>query len=175
MGKYQIPDKLTDFRAYNESNDMLGVVDIDLPSFEAETDEIKGAGLAGTLDTPALGQHKSMTVGLNFRAPTDNSLGLLAPKVHRLALYGSIQHFDGGKGEIIEVPCRIYAHGLPKKKEMGKFESAKQTGTKVEFELTYIKITLDGKDKVEVDKLNYIFAVDGKDYLAAVRVNLGLG
>ena len=85
-----------------------------------------------------------------------------------------MQHFDGAAGEIKEIPCKIYVHGLPKKKELGKFDSGKKTDTKLELELTYIKITLDDKDKLELDKLNYIFVVDGKDYLAAVRANLGL-
>lgn len=170
----RIPDKLTDFRIYNDAQDLLGVADIDLPDFEADSDEIKGAGLAGVLDTPALGQFKSLQVGLNFRTPTDATFTLLAPKVHKLSLYGSIQHFDGVASEIKEIPCKIYVHGLPKKKSMGKFDSGKKTETKLELELTYIKISLDGEDKLELDKLNYIFMVDGKDYLAAVRVNLGL-
>lgn len=170
----RIPDKLTDFRVYNDAQDLLGVADVDMPSFEADGDELSGAGVAGTIDTPALGQFKSLTVGLNFRTPTEASLTLLAPRTHKLSLYGSIQHFDGASGEIKEVPCKVFVHGLPKKKELGKLESAKKTGTKVEFELTYIKISLDGEDKLELDKLNYIFTVDGRDYLATVRANLGL-
>ena len=38
----RIPDKLTDFRVYNDAQDLLGVADIDLPDFEADSDEIKG-------------------------------------------------------------------------------------------------------------------------------------
>ncbi len=171
----RIPDKLTDFRVYDDAQDLLGVADVTLPSFEADTDEIKGAGLAGSIETPALGQFKSMQVGLSFRTPTTSSFKLLAPKSHKLSLYGSLQHFDGGTGTIAEIPCKIYVQGLPKKKEMGKFDSGKKTETKIEFELTYIKITLDGADKVELDKLNYIYVVDGTDYLADVRANLGLG
>lgn len=171
----KIPDKLTDFRVYDDSQDLLGVADIELPSFEAESDELKGAGLAGVLETPALGQMKSLQLGMTFRTPTASSFKLLAPHVHKLSLYGSLSLFDGGRGEIREIPCKVYVHGLPKKKEMGKFDSAKQTGTKIEFELTYIKITLDGVDQVELDKLNYIYRIGDVDYLADVRVNLGLG
>ena len=169
----RIPDKLTDFRVYNEGNDEVGVADVELPDFEGETDDLSGAGLAGTISTPALGQFKSMKLGLNFRTPTPSSLRLLEPRVHKLTCYGSIQDFDGS--EIREVPCKIYVHALPQKKTTGKFETAKRTGTKVELELTYIKISLDGTDYVELDKLNYIYIVGGTDYLAAVRANLGLG
>ena len=128
-----IPDKLTDFRVYDDGNDLIGVADIDLPDFEADSDEIKGAGIAGTLETPALGQMKSMTIGLSFRTITTSSFGLLAPKTHPLTLYGSIQFFDGGSGEIQEVPCKIYASALPKKKTMGKFDSAKKMDSKMDL------------------------------------------
>ena len=43
-----------------------------------------------------------------------------------------------------------------------------------EFECTYLKITLDGKDMVEIDKLNYKCVIDGTDYLADIRTALGM-
>jgi len=116
-----------------------------------------------------------MALTLNFRVVTDSSLKLMAPKGHNLSCYGSIQHFDGGAGSIIEVPCKVYVQCLPKKKEVGKFDSGKTTGTKMEMEIFYIKISIDGQEMVELDKLNYKYIVDGVDYLAQVRVNLGLG
>lgn len=46
--------------------------------------------------------------------------------------------------------------------------------SKTTLEVTYIKVTIDGVRKVEIDKLNYIHFVDGVDYLADVRKALGL-
>jgi len=46
--------------------------------------------------------------------------------------------------------------------------------TKNTFEVDYIKISIDGKERVELDKYNYICKVDGVDYLSAVREALGL-
>lgn len=171
----QIPDKLTDFRVFNDAQDLIGVVDVDLPDLEADTEELRGAGIAGTIETPALGQLKSLTVGLSFRTMTDSSHKLLAPKAHKLTLYGSLQFFDGASGENAEKQCKIYVQAIPKKKSLGKFDSGKQTETKMELEATYLKLTLDGEDRIEIDKLNYIYAIDGTDYLADVRTNLGLG
>ncbi len=170
----QIPELLTDFRVYSEGADLLGVATVSLPSFDPETDEIRGAGIAGTIDTPALGQMKSMQVGLDFRTMTKATYTLQAPKIQKVNLYGSLQMMDGAAGTLKQIPCKIYIQGLPKKKELGKFDSGKKTETKIEFEIVYIKITLEGKDVVELDKLNYIYMVDGKDYLADVRPNLGL-
>ena len=45
--------------------------------------------------------------------------------------------------------------------------------TQIEFEVPYMKIELDGKERVELDKYNYIYKVDGVDQLADVRAALG--
>ena len=56
---------------------------------------------------------------------------------------------------------------------MGKMETGKQMETATEFEVYYLKLVVDGKDKIEIDKLNYIFVVDGVDYLKDVNSQLG--
>lgn len=43
-----------------------------------------------------------------------------------------------------------------------------------EFEVTYIKISLDGNEILEIDKYNYICKINGKDYLKDIRQVLGL-
>ncbi|MGL4901812.1 MAG: phage major tail tube protein, partial [Cetobacterium sp.] len=42
-----------------------------------------------------------------------------------------------------------------------------------EFTCEYLKVDIGGKTTVEIDKLNMVFMVDGKDYLAEVRAALG--
>ena len=43
-----------------------------------------------------------------------------------------------------------------------------------EMEVYYMKYELDGKEQVEIDRYNYIFKVNGYDYLADTRRNLGM-
>lgn len=62
-----VPEKLINFRVYNESEDLLGLADVTLPSFESMTETIKGAGLAGEIDSPVLGHYGSMEVEFNWR------------------------------------------------------------------------------------------------------------
>ena len=42
-------------------------------------------------------------------------------------------------------------------------------GSSVTLELLYFMVELEGEKMVEVDKLNSIFAVNGKDMLAPIR------
>lgn len=42
-----------------------------------------------------------------------------------------------------------------------------------EFEITYLKMTVNGGAVVEIDKLSMICNINGTDYLSAVRSQLG--
>lgn len=41
------------------------------------------------------------------------------------------------------------------------------------YAVSYYATYIDGKKKLEIDPLNYIYYVNGKDYLADVRKALG--
>ena len=48
------------------------------------------------------------------------------------------------------------------------------TGTANTLEVNYIKVTVDGKTMLEIDKYNYVCIIDGVDYLKGSREALGL-
>lgn len=48
------------------------------------------------------------------------------------------------------------------------------TGTANTLETSYIKVTIDGKPMVEIDKYNYVCVINGVDYLKGSREALGL-
>ena len=56
---------------------------------------------------------------------------------------------------------------------IGKLAVGEMTDTKTEFEVLYLKLTIDDKERIELDKFNYIYRVEGTDYLAGVRSALG--
>ncbi|WP_232618982.1 phage major tail tube protein, partial [Acetomicrobium sp. S15 = DSM 107314] len=84
-----IPEKLINFRVYLDGTDLLGVADVDLPNLEGLTDAVRGAGIAGEIDSPALGHYSPMTLGLNWRTVTGTVTHLAAPIEHHLVLRGS--------------------------------------------------------------------------------------
>ncbi len=171
MGK--IPEKLINFAVYNEGAELLGVADATLPSLEYMTDSVSGAGIAGELDSPVVGHFKSMSVGLKFRTITGNVAELAAPRAHQLDLRGSIQMYDSASGTYIPTPVKVVVMASPKKAALGKFDVGKPQDSETELEISYLKMWLDGQEVVEIDKYNYLCVIDGVDYLAAVRDNLG--
>lgn len=81
---------------------------------------------------------------------------------------------DTQTGTLKSVPAKVMVRGLPKSTDLGKLEMGATTDTKNTIEVTYIKVTIDGTDVLELDKYNYICSIEGTDYMAAVRTALGL-
>lgn len=168
------PEKLTSFRVYKDGKDMLGVADVNLPDLEAMTDTIKGAGIAGEVDSPVLGHYGPMALTLNWRTISGDVLELAKPQAHHLELRAAIQVYDAGTGKYTAVAQKIVVKAVPKKTGLGKMDvgSAQDTGS--EFEVNYIKIFMDEIEKLEIDKFNFICRINGEDILADTRKALGL-
>ncbi len=169
-----IQEKLIAYRVYNDSNDLLGLATVDLPELQAMTDTVSGAGIAGEVDSPVLGHYQSITCTLNWRSIEAKAMELAKQKTHALEIRGSQQQYDAGSGDYSTVPVRIVLRAIPKNTSLGSFEPGSATDSTSEFEVVYIKIVVGNKEKVEIDKYNYIARFDGDDSLAAIRADLGL-
>lgn len=171
----ELPSLLVNFRVYNgDSNDMIGVADVELPKLETMTETLKGAGVAGEIDMPVIGHYSSMETKLNFRTVDKNALTISATKGQKLDIRGAQEVFDKSANEIKVVPVKLIVKGMPKSTELGKFEMGAGTDSSLTLETMYLKLTIDGETKAEIDKMNYIATINGTDYLDDVREALGL-
>lgn len=171
----QVPEKLINFRVYEDGNDLLGVADVELPSIEALTETVKGAGIAGEVDSPVLGHFGSMTLTLNWRTVTKPTVHLARQKAHSLDLRGAAQVYNAGTGEYKVSTLKVSVRCIPKTTQLGNLDVGATADASNEFEVVYLKVSVDGEVAVEIDKYNYICVVNGEDYLKEVREALGLG
>ena len=174
MATNKIPERLVDFRLFDEDNSMIGTVTADLPELQYLTDTIKGGGIAGEIDSPVLGHFQSMSMTLHYRTISDDAVKKFVHKYHQLDLRGSQQVYDTSSGTNATVPVRCTIKCAPKRLALGTFEPGASTDSEEEFEVTYIKMYIDGKEILEVDKFNYICSINGEDILTSVREDLGL-
>lgn len=167
-------ERITAFKVYSDDGALMGIADVTLPSLESMSDTVKGAGIAGEIDSPSIGLFSSMTLGLTWRTVTDSAAKLMKPGLHSLDIRGNIQGFDEISGTYKQSGLKIFVKGMPKKLEGGKLEQNAAMDAPQEFEVVYYKKTLDGADLIELDKYNYIYKVMGEDQLSEVRRNLGI-
>lgn len=161
-GANNIPERLVNFRIYNEAEDLLGVSDIELPELAYMSDTISGAGMAGEVESPVIGHFQSMGTTLNWRTIEKKAIGLLSMKAHLITARGAQQSYDAANGTWKTVPVRCTMRVMPKKLGTGKFE------------VIYMKLYIDNKDVLEIDKYNYKCVINGEDILSPVRVAMGL-
>ena len=168
-----IPEKGINFKVYLEGGEMLGIAEGTIPSLEAMTSEVKGAGIAGTIESIVLGHFSSTTFSLTWRTVTKDFMKLFDHKTHEIDLYSATQMYDAGLGEYRVVQLHVFLKADTKTSTPGNLVVGDNMDTQTEFEVRYMKIELDGKEWVEMDKLNDIYKVDGVDRLAEVRTALG--
>lgn len=173
-GTNQVPERLINFRVYNDSNDLLGVATVDLPEIESMSDTVSGAGIAGEVESPVLGHYSSMTTTFSWRTIEQAAMKLSVQKAHAVEVRGSQQVYDAANGEYKTVPVRASMRIVPKTVTLGTFEPGATTDTEQEFEVLYLKVFINGKTALEIDKFNYIAKFGDTDILASVRADLGL-
>lgn len=169
-----VPEKLINFRVYENGNDLVGVADVELPSLETMTETVKGAGVAGEVDSPVMGHFGSMELTLNWRTLEKTNIKLAVFGGVALDLRSSQQVYDSNSATLKTIGTKVVIRGIPKNTELGKLEVGTTTDTSNVIEVTYLKVDIDGETVLEVDKYNFICVINGVDYLASVRENLGL-
>ena len=169
-----IPAVLTNAKVYKDGVDQLGVATVEAPDFEYLTESLTGLGIAGEMDVPVAGHFKAQTLKIKWNTVNDKAVVLMQPIAHHIEVRGNIQQLDTGSGKFVNKAVKIVAKSMPKKIGIGKFEPGKKMDSETELEIYYYKLWIGGVELVELDKLNFIFVLNGVDQLAEVRANLGM-
>lgn len=169
-----VPEKLINFRVYQDGTDLVGIADVQLPSLDSMTETVKGAGIAGEIESPTVGHYSSMELVLNWRTLEKSNVLLAAPGGVHLDLRGAIQKYDSGEGKYIKPSVKVVVRGMPKKTDLGKLDVGATMDVSNTIEVNYIKIDVEDKTLVEIDKYNYVCVIGGNDYMKEIRTALGL-
>lgn len=166
-----IPELLNHYNVYNSAKKLIGVSgDVELPDFEAITETIEGAGVLGEIEAPATGQFSSMTIKIPFSVLYEDMFTIVnSAKGVQLTLRGSMQFMNSTTGVTDHYPVKVVVRGKCKKYSLGKMTKGKKMDPSVELEILYIKISVNYKSVVELDKANFKYAVNGTDLLAKIR------
>ena len=166
-----IPEVIHDFNIYNTGSKIIGLTgEVSLPDFEAMTETISGAGILGEIETTIAGRYGSMEQEIPFRCIDDDYFKLIDPTTPaELTLRGAIQYNRRTDGATDYMGMRVVFRGRCKKISIGTVKQGGPMDSSVTMELTYILVEMDGKPKIELDKVNGQFKVNGVDLLAKVK------
>lgn len=166
-----LPEVVYGFNVYKSGNQLIGISgEVTLPDIAAQTDTISGAGILGSFETSIVGVFDSMELEIPFRVLDDDIFSFMNPmETIDLNLRASKQVLNQQTAAIDSTGMRIATRGKLKKFKPGKVAQASQMDCSVTIEVLYLLIELDGESKLEIDKLNFVYNVNGVDILAKVR------
>ena len=170
MSVNAIPEKIVNFNIYDEGEKLIGISgEIKLPKLEGKSETISGAGIAGEFDSQTPGHFGNIDIEIPFQTVLDKSFSLMAPEGKTIILRGSQQSYDVSAGTINFVPLKITLRVVPKGLDLGTLGVGKKTDTKNTLTVLYLKVDVDGKTMLELDKLNFIYKVNGTDVFETIR------
>lgn len=165
-----IPEKVVNYNVYDDTEKLVAVsAEVTLPTLEAMSETVSGAGILGEYESPTPGHFGSITIEIPFRVLIDKSFQLLKNAGRSIVLRAAQQSYDVTQGRQIIRPLKITLRGIPKALELGKLSPGAMTESKNTLEVLYMKIEENGKVLLELDKLNFIYIVDGEDLLVDIR------
>ena len=169
-----LPKKLKKMNLFNEGNSYLGETgEVTLPKLGRKFEDWRGGGMSGNIKWDAglsddmiefawkLGGIDPLVIG-QYAAATVSAIGL------RFA--GSYQRDDTGETTALEIVVR----GRHEEIDLGNAKAGDDTELSIKTIWSYLKITIDGQEYIEIDIPNMIEKVKGVDMLAEHRKNFGL-
>ena len=167
-------DKSTiNWAVYEDNTEYAGMAQATLPNLTALTKSISGAGIAGNVDAVILGHFDAMSMTLNYRTMTEQSVRRSEPRRHNIDLRYAVQDEDPVAAA---VQVRAIKHNLVVffllHTPVFAAPATPENGTG-EFAGRYWATYIDAKKVRENEPLNIISLIDGTDYLADVRKALG--
>ena len=167
------PDKLINFAAWGEGEELLGVVDATLPNMTPLKETTKGAGIAGEMETGVPGHYGSMKLQVTWKQATPQALKLARPEGMTIELRAAAQGLDSSTYKFTKSPIRVTVRASRSDLQLGKFDPATAMGTTTEIECLYFKYMYGDEIIFENDKLNFKSVVLNEDELEEVNRMLG--
>jgi P2 family phage contractile tail tube protein len=168
-----LPSKLKNMNLFNDGVSFLGTCpSVTLPKLGRNFEEYRAAGMDSPIKIDMGGTALEMEFTLGgIVGQVYDQFGATGANDVMLRFVGAYQNDQNGQVRAAEVVAR----GRHEEIDPGDSKPGEDTEMKVKSALGYYKLTLDGKVRVEIDVLNMVFMVNGRDRLAEQRKVLGVG
>lgn len=168
----KIGNKAINYSVYITKRKIGDTSSVQLPSVEFMTDTIKGAGIIGEIDLPSPFQAGSMTLSISTRVTNNpDDLGALM-SANEIEIRWVTDSVDTATANSDIVGHKAFLKVATKKIDEGKIEPGAAQDGSYEYEVLSYKRITNGKTVLEIDKLNGIFKVNGKDYTQKINALL---
>ena len=150
-------------------NEIEDIVSVELPEFTNGTYEVKGSGVMGIIDMPSFSKIEAMSITVEYRSSTENNISLLSPTVHDFKL-AFVKDVVGDDGVFAADGNKVFAQVRTKSHKTGTVSNGENMSASAIFEvLSYKMVDGHGKEIINIDKIKYIYRINGVDYAEQTR------
>lgn len=167
-----LPRSLKHFATFVDGVNYIGEMpEVGLPKLTRKMEDYRSGGMNAPvkLDFGMEGMEAELTAA-GYMKDLFSSWGTLRHDGVLLRFAGSLQGDDNESWEALEVVMR----GRFSELDPGKAKGGEKTEIKLKAEISYYKLSINGKVLIEIDAVNFIEVVNGIDRLAQVRAALGI-
>lgn len=167
-----LPSVLKNFNLFNEGASYMGLVEeIKLPGLKRKMEELRAGGMNGPVGID-LGQEalEMETTCGGLMKDVLKQYAICGAAGIGLRFAGAYQRDDTCEVQKVEIIIR----GRHDEIDMGSAKGGDKNKFVVKSKLSYYKLSIDGEEIIEIDLLNFVERVGGKDVLEAQRKAIGL-
>ena len=167
-----LPRKLKNFNVFYNGDNYIGLcAEVELPKLTRKTEDLRAGGMLGTVkvDLGMEGLEINHTYA-GFMVDIYRQFGIPEADGVLMRFAGAYQRDDTGAVDAVEIVVR----GRHSELDPGSAKAGDDSEFKVKSDLTYYKLTVNGEDIVEIDLVNMVEVVDGKDRQADIRAGIGI-
>lgn len=167
-----LPKKLKNMNLFQNGVSFLGqVATVTVPTLARTMEDYRGGGMDGPVKIDMGQEAIEMEWGCGgFMEEVLDQYGVTAVNGVMLRFNGAYQNDQTGGVTAVE----IIVQGRHEEIEAGEAKPGEDTEFNVKSACAYFKLTVDGRVKIEIDLLNFVFNVNGIDRLAEQRKAMGL-
>jgi P2 family phage contractile tail tube protein len=166
----QIPRILKNFSLFVDGRGLAGTIDtLTLPTLTTKGEEVRAGGMDAPIEHDMGMEKLEGTFQLLEYNPDIIALYGLSAADKQLTARGAMRR-DGEDA----VPVVVNMTGMIKQVEKGDWKAGDMSSPTFSYALRYYKLTIGGRELIEIDKVNMIRKVDGVDQLATIRQAIGV-
>lgn len=161
------------YAMYEEDEEYVGLARVTLPSMNMLSTTVKGAGIAGEIESVLIGQMSAMQLQIQMLTLTKQGISLAEQRIHTWELREVQQTVNGTSGAHSVEAVKHVFKAFPKQMDGGTLQPQSTSDPNIGAAVYYWAEYRNGVKVLELDPINYICFINGVDYLEQVRTALG--
>lgn len=167
----EFPEVINNFNVYNDAARVMGTTaEVNIAELQAMTASVSGSGILGEYNTSVMGMFQSMSQEIPFRMIDRDFFTMLnTGEQSKIVLRSSVQQRNRETGGTLSTAAmRLVFRGHPTAAKFGTVKKGDLMNASVTLEVTYILVEIAGETMLELDKLNSVYKVAGKDLMGDI-------